>query len=176
MASILSSADFQIGEYVIASFNTAMDVSANLDLACESTEKQVLSNLFGAVMYLDFIKNKSDAKYQTLIDGYKVGLYFEPYDSENPKVYFGLKDLLKYFTYFNYLEAQSTFNTIVGEIAPTQENGTQAYNDAKMLKAYNLGVIEFSRAIDFINWSNQSAVVYDNFEPSEMGRINVFGI
>lgn len=151
------------------------DVTSILDNTCQSVEDNILSKLFGDVMYLDFKNNLSEARYLELINGYKVGDVFTAYGIDGQKrVYYGLKDMLAYFTYFYYVQNQYNFNPTVQEKTDKVEKINPVNNT---MRAYNLGQKLYYDAKYFIEWKQlNDSTLFPDFIFNGIAPINSFNI
>jgi len=122
--------------------------TSDLQSIIESTERLVLSDLLGEDLYAKLIADldvnyvPQTVKYLTLVNG---GSYTAT-NGEGTTVtvtYRGIKQMLKYFTYYYYVKNQMNQNTIAGTVINSQENAIQlnkaALNDI-VNAMYNKGV------------------------------------
>lgn len=142
---------------------------------CARVEEDILTKLFGDVMYLDFEQNLTDADYLELIEGYKIDGELAPYELQSTKyVYRGLKDMLAYFTYFYFIQGQFNYN-------PDQtnnDNKVEAVNPMmNSLKAYNLGVKLYNAAYQFIVYKQSvDSTLFPDWGFTSIEPLNSFDI
>lgn len=163
---------FTNGSYKILLQDLDSDV---FDDVCERVEQDILTKLFGDVMYLDFEQNLDDADYLELIEGYKVDGELAPYELQSKKyVYRGLKDMLAYFTYFYFIQGQFNYNP--GQT--NSENKVEAVNPMmNSLKAYNLGVKLYNDAYRFIVYKQSVySTLFPDWKFTIIEQLNSFDI
>jgi len=146
------------------------EVQEQLELYISSTQEKILRWLLGDNLYFDFVENESETKYQTLINGDTI-VY--TYNGVKGK-YTGLKDMLKYFTYFYYTRQEVSSNTSMGETMSTSQNGQAVQNNTKLIDAWNQGVRLYDEAINYIQYKGET--VYSELDSTELKKINQFGI
>lgn len=140
---------------------------------CPFVEKKMLTKLLGESLYNDFIGNKTVQKYANLING--VDATYE-YNGKTKK-YTGLKDMLAYFTYFQYVSRLDKIPTQSGFKRVKNQNSESVSPASEMCEAWNEGVSLYYQAIDFINYTNdQTPNTYADFDPEDIGTINIWGI
>lgn len=114
----------------------------------ESTEETILVDLLGYDLYTKLIENL-DSNYEPVIQIYKDLVNGKKYNitlsngATFQVNYKGIKQMLRYFTYYYYLQSQQTQNTISGQVINQEENATKAnkieLNELSQ-KIYNKGV------------------------------------
>lgn len=95
----------------------------------DDVEKRYCIALLGADLYKDFLANITLDKYVALLDGgyYKSDLF--SVDDDYVNVYFrGVQELLKYFTYCEYMMLTQQQTNPTGLSKPSSENGTALPN------------------------------------------------
>lgn len=167
---------FTSGNFRLYLENRDHDLDPILNSTCQLTEDDILCKLLGDVLYLDF-KNKqtTNVDYIELINGYKVENVFAAYDHSGTKrVYYGLKDMLAYFTYFNYVTGKKNFN-------PTEEQKTASIDKINPVytsyEAYNMACKLYYSAYYFIIYKQSlDSTKFPDFDYTHIELINSFGI
>ena len=162
---------FTSGDFNLYLQKLNYDFSETLDSVCENVEKDILTLLFGDVMYLDYENNPE--YYQELIDGYEVDGELTYYEYLGKKrVYRGLKDMLANFTFFFYAQNKYNFNPNIEEKTSdvNRENPSQNIFDA-----YNRAYKLYYDAYYFIKYK-QTLGEYEDFEFTDIEMVNDFGI
>lgn len=116
MTRLISITDFTNNKYLSQNLD-ARDVDPVIDEAQEFDLKPVL----GRELYLDFINNLSDAKYQDLLNGKE----YTPTGYTNPVKFVGVKEVLKYYIYARMVLLDGVKNTNSGFVQKTLENSTR---------------------------------------------------
>ena len=163
MASILSTADFT-GEFNIP---VGQYTSADLELFIAQVQEDYLTNLLGYDLKVAFeagiaVTPPHDVlqKWQDLRDGATYN------DGGSHTVYFkGLKEMLKYFTYYEYMRYSEIQNTKIGQRKNDGTNSTPAEGIGKMKirRMYNKGLDIYYDATYFITDKNSPTEVYALF-------------
>jgi len=141
----MSLVDYTYFEGVINIDTSKHAVRDEINLFCEEFEPIYLRTLMGSQMYYDFVANITDAKYVDLIDN---DIVFN-YDLITER-YTGLRNMLKYFIYYQYVKSQSGFNTSLGQSIAESNNSKPITPNRELLRAYNLGVEKFNTASRYI--------------------------
>lgn len=123
--SIISKSDL-VGKWQIplTGFNDAV-----LTSIIDDVEKRYCIALLGADLYKDMLSNLTLDKYVALLDGgyYKSDVF--SVDDNYVNVYFrGIKEMLKYFTYCEYMMATQQQIKPTGMVKPNSENSVSLSN------------------------------------------------
>lgn len=155
------------------------DFTSSLNLDTESTDQQTyignmidefepkyLRRVLGDSLYFDYTQNTGATKYTTLVNG-ETNNYYTDNGLNYP--FYGLKEMLKYFIFFEIKKDSISYDNSVGEnVLNNQMNET----NLKLVKAFNKGVELADEAIDYINYKNsQTADTYPDFEPDRFKDI-----
>jgi hypothetical protein len=140
---------------------------SQLDDVIAQVEAEILLKLFGDAMYLDYVNNKTQAKYVSLINGVEYN------NGYNTVKYNGLKVMLVYFAYYYYQNAVITISSPIGEALNNSEMGEIVMNRDKQVKAWNRGVLEYNNTLDYlrVNFADFPLLQSSNIE-----EINSFGV
>ena len=162
---------FTSGDFNLYLQRLRYDYSEVLNSVCERTEKNILTKLFGDVMFLDYENNPED--YQELIDGYIVDEKYSTYEYQGKKrVYRGLKDMIAYFTFFFYAQNKFVFDPAIDSALSESDRINPEQN---MLDAYMDGYKLYYDAYYFIKYK-QSFGEFEDFDFSDIELINNLGI
>lgn len=161
-ASILNPADFT-GEVSIA-LSTNSGVTPTVETCIAETQEDILKEMMGADLYLQFGAQLPNPTSQRFIDLLNGVTYTDPYNMNDRGVYekvdyTGLKRMLKLFTYWDYVTNQVGTNTISGMVQGGSATAKQ-FNSFEVgkyaLPKYNLGCDLFKSARKFMNDANFS--------------------
>jgi len=161
--SILTIEDFKAGETRISQNHFEKDT---LKSYISEVQEDVLKKLLGVNLYLEFgaqLPNPTSRKFNDLLNGVVYTCDDNTFD------YTGLKRMLKYFTYNEYVNDQDVQNTIIGNVSGKSRNSenltpnaTLAFSEAKN----NKGVDYYKEARKFIEDNNEqkrvSSSIVDN--------------
>ena len=127
----------------------------DLELYIERNTKNTILDLLGDFQYKIYNNNIDKNKYEVLTLGKNENVNeFYYYKDDVLVLYFGLKECIKYFTYWDYVRNLNPKTTSVGIKFPDSENSkssTQIQVNNVIEQRYNLGVDEYKKASDFIN-------------------------
>jgi hypothetical protein len=121
----------------------------------ERTQEKYLLLLLGENEYTNYLANPNATKWTNL--------------NTNAD----LVNALKYFTYFNYVQENETFNSRIGSVSSDLENGTKTIDIGKLTKVYNLGVKNYDLVLDFFEENNN---IYTNLNSTILEQLNIFGL
>ena len=110
---LISITDFTNNKYVSQNLDER-DIDPVIDEAQEFDLKPVL----GRELYLDFLTNITDTKYQDLLNGKT----YTPTGYTNPVQFQGIKEVLKYYVYARMVVLDGVKNTNSGFVQKTLEN------------------------------------------------------
>lgn len=127
----------------------------------KKTEKQYLRQLLGDDLYLAFIADLSSyvpqtQKYTDLLDGknYKV---VNTDDVIVNKIFRGVKEMLKYFCYYDIVINSRYYNSLMGEYKAEAENSerlTASEMNDLLMDAWNKAVDIYNEAFDYLTEIN----------------------
>jgi hypothetical protein len=171
MGAIINYKEFVEPIYI----DTAKEETRNIlnDNYCPFVEEMVLRKLFGETLYNDFILDKTVTKYANLING--VTAYYT-YNSVTRK-FTGIKKMLAYFTYFEFIPDQYSYNSQFGQKKPKANNSESVIDHKKLIRAWNKGVDLYNEAIFYMQYIN--SIIPDTYEDllsEEIEHINQWGI
>lgn len=160
----------------LGDFNKFSDFSTQV-------EKNYLIKLLGWQLYyalisdLDVSNEPQTEKYIELVNGIAAGY------EDGSGVYrelAGIKIMLPYFFYYDYIKDVQSHNTEIGDYELQATNSTKSVferND-RMINAYEIGRNYYIQLIEFIEYKNsvEGSIYYENFEYTELEILNVFGI
>jgi hypothetical protein len=163
--SILTTSDFTSGETRISQNQFEKDTLKDY---IKEVQEDTLKDLLGAELYLQFgaeLPNPTTQKFIDLLNG--VVYTFNDVLSD----YTGLKRMLKYFTYNEYVNDQDVQNTIVGNVSGQSRNSenltpnaTLSFSEAKN----NKGIDYYRDSYKFIQSNDKqeriSTAVVDNLD------------
>ena len=116
----------------------------------DEAEELDLKKLLGEQLYIDFNRNVTDAKYQTLLDG---GNYMRSGNTFE-YTFSGIKEILSYYAYGRFLFFGSDLNTKNGVVKKSVERAVQLTRERKKeLFKYNqrIALKKFQSTRDFLN-------------------------
>ena len=113
MIRLISITDFTNNKYLSQNLDDS-DVDPVIDEAQEFDLRPVL----GRELYLDFLNNVTDTKYQELLNGKE----YTPTGYINPVKFQGVKEVLKYYVYARMVVLDGVKNTNAGFVHKTLEN------------------------------------------------------
>lgn len=159
MAAFLDITDFT-GIWNIP-YNTYTD--EQLVNIIERTQETYLTDLLGAALYQEFIKELAENPHAEKWDWLKTGKrLLVTIDSISYEIPFkGCKELLKYFTYYEWQKEINTTLSLLGQIQSSVENSNRTTPMYKASEIYNKGVelYGYDWAFEFID--NNSLLSYD---------------
>ena len=139
------------------------DVTEKLNAIIDTVEKNVLRLLLGDDLYILF-KADLDAENEPQTDKYKNLLNGVTYDyGEEKRMFDGLKPMLRYFIYSEYIKYNSMQAT-TGTVLPEKDNSTNLTNfDISELSnnAYNKGINYYRKAISYIAMNIEDYPTFD---------------
>lgn len=135
--------------------NISIQAFTNSDFedVIDETEEEILRKLMGDFIYTLFFADTVTGsatlnKYVDLLEG---TTYTNP--SNVIVIYRGLRKMLAYFTYFEYVNNQSVQNTTVGPVQAANENSSVLSKDQSnnvVIQRWNKGVKRYNAACQFI--------------------------
>lgn len=112
----------------------AQDDFDDIDLYVTNFQPKVLIDLLGYDLYKLLIAGASNEPYKALIDGSD---YLVTYNGTPITLFWkGLKDLLAYYVYCEYMRRRVTFTQSVGETISKQKNSNVASVNHKIFSAW----------------------------------------
>ena len=128
----------------------------DLGLYIERNQKELLSDLIGDVVYNRYLADSSQSKFKVLTEGLNGDeSQFWYYDNSDVVInYYGLKEALKYFTYWDYVRNLNAKPTSVGIRFADAENSsgsTQLQVNSVIEQRYNLGVEAYMEAANMLS-------------------------
>jgi len=149
---LLTQTDFQTGIYQVSSSDQS---SAELTESIDRIEDEILTDLLGIELKNAYdvgiaVLPTPDQKWLDLRDGKE----YEDTPSGITVEYKGFKDLLKPFTYSDFIKKMRTQNTAFGQSKIGARNSAkiskiEVLNESK--EAYNLGLSQYAQAERFIS-------------------------
>lgn len=141
--SIVQTSDFSTGKYKLAINRfTSSDVEAFIT----QREREYLIKLLGAELYALFLEDLSgtpsvpnDQRFTTI---FNAGAW--DYDTYNPTISEGIKEMLKGVVYYHYVKDNSAYHTITGLVSNNNENSTPETNE----KGAQYIILLYSRAME----------------------------
>lgn len=137
--AILQTSDF-VGEYKVSTSRFT-----ELQWYIDNFEKYYLTRLLGADLYAAFIADLTGTTPQVpqttrFLNLFNSFLSIPSYTSALV-ISEGIKTMLIQFVYFHYVRNSNQYNSIAGQVAPSNENSTQAnYKGTNIIDVYNLGI------------------------------------
>lgn len=170
MAALVAYTDFT---GLIAIDTGRSDVQAEVALYITAYERLMLTKFWGEDGYQDYIANRNQLVPTNKYTKFEVG---ETYTEDGIlKKWDGVKEFLKNFIYFYYVQDQLSANSPQGETTGLAIN--QATARQKLTRAWNDGVYYWNKAIDYVNYKNGvDSTTFPYFEPEELFEMNSFGI
>jgi hypothetical protein len=158
---MLSATDF-VGEFKLS--QNAYDVT-EINMFITQFEELYLRDLLGDNLYKDFIAGLAAGTVLQKWTDLQDGCYYKIIDDENStetndifQVKFeGVKKMLKYFIWFEYVNKNQQKHTIAGQVVSNTENGTMVSGidlTKNLINMYNKGVDIYNQAIDFLTVQN----------------------
>ena len=158
MANILTIDDFD-GQFEMPS-NSYTD--AQIEMYIEDVQEEQLTDLLGYDLYNEFmtaLDATPDVKWTNLRDGdtYQDGEYLRKFK--------GIKDMLKYFTYFEYMRSLRIEARETGFRLPDGTNSDEAGNlgTVRLKRMYNKGIAIYQDAYFYIKEENKGTEIFELF-------------
>jgi hypothetical protein len=167
MASILTTADF-IGEFELP---IGQYVNTKIDLFIAQVQEDYLIDLLGYDLKTAFEAGivATTSKYELLRDGdtYTNSAYLTKYK--------GIKEMLKYFTYYEYMRFEGIENTAVGLVQNETTNSEPAgtVGQMKIRRMYNRGVGIYYDTAMYINSKNSPTEQFALFLYTKKKKISM---
>ena len=158
MANILTIDDFD-GQFEMPS-NSYTD--GQIDMYIEDVQEEQLTDLLGYDLYNEFmtaLDATPDVKWTNLRDGdtYQDGEYLRKFK--------GIKEMLKYFTYFEYMRSLIIEARETGFRLPDGTNSDEACNlgTVRLKRMYNKGIAIYQDAYFYIKEENKGTEIFELF-------------
>ena len=158
MANILTIDDFD-GQFEMPS-NSYTD--GQIDMYIEDVQEEQLTDLLGYDLYNEFmtaLDGTPDVKWTNLRDGdtYQDGEYLRKFK--------GIKEMLKYFTYFEYMRSLRIEARETGFRLPDGTNSDEAGNlgTVRLKRMYNKGIAIYQDAYFYIKEENKGTEIFELF-------------
>ena len=158
MANILTIDDFD-GQFEMPS-NSYTD--AQIEMYIEDVQEEQLTDLLGYDLYNEFmtaLDATPDVKWTNLRygDTYQDGEYLRKFK--------GIKDMLKYFTYFEYMRSLRIEARETGFRLPDGTNSDEAGNlgTVRLKRMYNKGIAIYQDAYFYIKEENKGTEIFELF-------------
>ena len=158
MANILTIDDFD-GQFEMPS-NSYTD--GQIDMYIEDVQEEQLTDLLGYDLYNEFmtaLDATPDVKWTNLRDGdtYQDGEYLRKFK--------GIKEMLKYFTYFEYMRSLRIEARETGFRLPDGTNSDEAGNlgTVRLKRMYNKGIAIYQDAYFYIKEENKGTEIFELF-------------
>lgn len=158
MANILTIDDFD-GQFEMPS-NSYTD--AQIDMYIADVQEEQLTDLLGYDLYNEFmtaLDATPDVKWTNLRDGdtYQDGEYLRKFK--------GIKEMLKYFTYFEYMRSLRIEARETGFRLPDGTNSDEAGNlgTVRLKRMYNKGIAIYQDAYFYIKEENKGTEIFELF-------------
>lgn len=158
--------DIPIGTYIDTKLNEYID----------QVQEDYLTDLLGHTLYDDFHTGLEvvppaaiEQKWLDLRDGQTYGT------SPNVYKFKGVKTMLKYFTYYEYMRYAEVKNTKNGQRTPDGTNSVAAGSIGKsqIRRMYNKGIAIYHDAILFINDKNSPSEIYPDLLHTKKNPISI---
>lgn len=165
--AILTTADFE-GEFELP---VGQYINSKIDLYITQVEEDYLTDLLGHRLYSEFIAalaGTPDQKWVDLRDG-------DTYGTDDEFKFKGLKQMLKYFTYYEYMRYAEVQNSKIGNVVNDATNAEPAGTLGKMVikRMYNKGVDIYCDAINYILDKNDPVEIYADLLHTRKGKIGL---
>lgn len=158
MSNILTIDDFD-GQFEMPS-NSYTD--SQIELYIANVQEDYLTDLLGHDLYNEFmtaLAGTPDAKWTKLRDGdtYEDGEYLRKFK--------GIKEMLKYFTYFEYMRSLKIEARETGLRMPDGTNSEEAgvYGTMRLKRMYNKGIAIYQDAYFYIKEENKGVEIFELF-------------
>jgi len=158
MANILTINDFD-GQFEMPS-NSYTD--AQIEMYIADVQEEQLTDLLGYDLYNEFmtaLDATPDVKWTNLRDGdtYQDGEYLRKFK--------GIKEMLKYFTYFEYMRSLRIEARETGFRLPDGTNSDEAGNlgTVRLKRMYNKGIAIYQDAYFYIKEENKGTEIFELF-------------
>ena len=166
MARFVSISDFSTGELKIA---TSTFQEADLQKFIDKVEPSILNELLGCALYLLFIADWDAVTANSFSQDRFKDIYKEFCKDDSCGICKseGIKKMIMYFVYFEYLRFQNTQNRITGQSKPKKElsESVSTVHHA-LFSEYNAG-IETYRAIQWHMCENSEDYIEENGQRKE---------
>ena len=154
-----------------------------LTMLIEDEEERFLVELLGYTMYQDLITNQSTACNQKLlcgadfIDSCKRNNHWSGLIECNPNECLKQPNsVIAKHVWIKWQDKHSTITTQVGEVKPTTDNGTVAYNWNKYVEVYNSMVEEIALLYEYLQANKACYPLWSNRTCKRFKKINTFGL
>jgi len=175
--SFIVPTDFKGDKYISQNVFTLEDLQYYID----TVQEKILKELLGEDLYLKLLADCTDnvpatQKYIDLLDG---KTYTET-NAEGTTVnvqYKGLKEMLRYFTFYYFIKEQPFRATISGVMAGENENGkaiSAMQLNRIVVQAYNKGVDLYGKKLSVYETETVSAKIYSAKYNAEIIRGNAY--
>ena len=140
--AILQTSDF-VGNYKVSTSRFT-----ELQWYIDNYEKYYLTRLLGADLYTAFIADLTGTTPQIpqttrFIELFNSFISITSYTS-SLVISEGIKTMLIQFVYFHYVRNSNQYNSIAGQVVPSNENSGQAnYLGTNLIEVYNQGVVNY---------------------------------
>lgn len=175
--SFILTTDFKGDKYISQNVFTLEDLQYFIDL----TQEKILKDLLGEDLYGKLLSDCTNnipatTKYINLLNG---KTYTETNESgQTVNVYYkGLKEMLRYFTFYYFMKEQPYKSTISGIMESNQENSTKISNmqlNRIIIQAYNKGIKLYGKKHSEINTETVSSKIYSTKYVQEIIKGNAF--
>jgi len=162
MANILTTSDF-VGELETP---TNSYTETKLGYYIADVQERVLLSLMGYTLKTAFEAGliAAESKYELLRDG-------DTYDTDPVRYFDGIKDMLKYLTYFYYVRDMQSQLTMIGNKQANSTNSTSgaSISKVKLTRMYNKGVSIYREADSYIQVKNTPTEIFEDFYYNDLG-------